>query len=282
MRLPPSVEAALVTAAGSRTAGSGSDAVHYLAWNPHDVAKPGLLFAHGYRGHARWWSPIAPFFADRFRVYALDFSGMGDSAWRTQYLTETFIENILAVMDGERLASATLVGHSFGGSIVLQTAAIAAQRVSHAIAIDSFLRFPEVDAGSPPLRVGRGGVYPGCASIRARYRLLPEQPVVYGELLEYVALHSVREEPSGWHWKFDPALPQIVGPIFNADILPTIKTRADFVYGARSALVDAARAVRITASLEHARAPVAIPDAHHHVMLDQPLALVTALMGLLA
>jgi len=282
--LSPSLEAALTAGTESRTSASGADGVHYLAWNPHETAKPALLFAHGHRGHARWWSPIAPFFTDRFRVFALDFSGMGDSPWRSEYLPETFIGNLLDVMDAERLESATLAGHSFGGSIVLRAAAAAPRRVSHAIVIDSWLRFPEVevDADPPPLRVGRGGLYPDYASIRARYRLLPEQPVACAELLEFVARHSVIQEASGWRWKFDPALPQHLGPIASGAILPTIRTRTDYVYGSLSALVDAARAAKIVESLPNGRAPVAIPDAHHHVMLDQPRALVTALRGLLA
>ena len=56
--------------------------VHYLRWNAAETHKPGLLFAHGFRAHARWWSFIAPFLLDRFRIVALDFPGMGDSTAR--------------------------------------------------------------------------------------------------------------------------------------------------------------------------------------------------------
>ena len=51
--------------------------IHYASWNAGDTGKPGLLFLHGFLGHSHWWDFIAPFFTDRFRVYALDFSGMG-------------------------------------------------------------------------------------------------------------------------------------------------------------------------------------------------------------
>ena len=63
----------------------GGSPVHYLSWNAADTQKPGLLFAHGFRAHARWWSFIAPFLLSRFRVVAIDFPGMGDSAARSEY-----------------------------------------------------------------------------------------------------------------------------------------------------------------------------------------------------
>jgi hypothetical protein len=59
--------------------------ISYRGWNADDVSKPPLLFVHGHRGHNRWWDFIAPYFRDRFRVFALDLSGMGDSGHRPSY-----------------------------------------------------------------------------------------------------------------------------------------------------------------------------------------------------
>ena len=41
-------------------------------------------------------------------------------------------------------------------------------------------------------------------------------------------------------------------------------------------------AERIVADLPDGRGPFAIPGAHHHMMIDQPLALIALLRGLLA
>ena len=46
----------------------GAD-IELLAWG--EVGKPGLIFVHGNSAHADWWSFIAPFLADRYRVAAL-------------------------------------------------------------------------------------------------------------------------------------------------------------------------------------------------------------------
>jgi pimeloyl-ACP methyl ester carboxylesterase len=282
MNLPPSVERALQCQPQAQTVRIDGTDVRFLTWNSQDSAKPALLFAHGYRGHAHWWCPIAPFFTDRFRVYAPHFSGMGDSGWRTHYTHETFTRDLLEVMTHAGLTTARLVGHSFGGSAVLRAAVAAPKRVEHAIVIDTLIRFPDTDQEPAALRFGRSGPAPDYASIRARYRLLPEQPVVHPELLEFVAHHSIRAVAGGWSWKFDPRLPFAPGAMLSGAVLPTVGVPTDYIYGDLSAIVDAARAQRIAANLQRTRAPVAIPDAHHHIMLDQPLALVTALHALLA
>jgi pimeloyl-ACP methyl ester carboxylesterase len=54
------------------------------------------------------------------------------------------------------------------------------------------------------------------------------------------------------------------------------------VYGEHSALVQEQHARRIVAGLPDCRGPIAIPDGHHHLMLDQPQALIATLNALLA
>lgn len=283
MDLPASLTRAMARKPDERRARIEGADVHYLTWNPLQAAKPGLLFAHGYRGHARWWSAVAPFFTDRFRVCALNFSGMGDSGWRGLYDHETFTRDLLGVMTHAGMPTACLIGHSFGGGIVLRAAAAAPQRVSRAIAIDSWIRFPDEEREPAKARLGgRGGPYPDFATIRARYRLIPAQPVVHPELLDFVALHSIRRCDAGCDWKFDPDLPFAPGLMETAALLPTIRVPTDYIYGELSSIVDTARARRITAALPRPHAPIAIPDAHHHIMLDQPLALISALRALLA
>src|SRR5262245_20418622 len=77
--------------------------IHYLSWNAKDAHKPGLLFAHGFRAHARWWSFIAPFFMSRFRVVSMDFAGMGDSGARAHYEPVLFSRDIVGVIEHARL-----------------------------------------------------------------------------------------------------------------------------------------------------------------------------------
>src|SRR6202000_428091 len=58
--------------------------------------KPGLILVHGNSAHADWWSFIAPFLADEYRIAALSLSGMGDSDWREPYDFATLADEICA------------------------------------------------------------------------------------------------------------------------------------------------------------------------------------------
>ena len=56
----------------------------------------------------------------------------------------------------------------------------------------------------------------------------------------------------------------------------------DYVHAGASQVVNAERARRIVAALPHCRGLVTMPGAGHHMMLDQPLALIEVLHTLLA
>jgi pimeloyl-ACP methyl ester carboxylesterase len=83
-------------------------------------------------------------------------------------------------------------------------------------------------------------------------------------------------------WKFDPNLPGIAAREGNMrQLLSAVDTPVDYVYGECSSLVDAGRAQRIVGALPCGRGPFAVPNGHHHVMLDQPIALISTLRKLL-
>jgi len=63
-----------------------------LTWG--EVGKPGLLFVHGNSAHADWWSFIAPFFAEDYRVASMSLAGMGASDWRDRYAFTDFSEDL--------------------------------------------------------------------------------------------------------------------------------------------------------------------------------------------
>jgi len=257
--------------------------VHYLAWNEQDRDKPAILLAHGYRAHAHWWDFIAPFFCADYRVFALDFCGMGDSDWRPTYTAETFVDELRAVIEHAGLAKATLIGHSYGGTRVLRACIRFPELIEQAIVVDSYVAFIDRDRPSIPRQYG-GAFYPDADSAIQRFRLLPEQPV-HDWARAYIARHSLKETEHGWTWKFDPDLPYAIFERDGEALLRAITVPLDLVCGEHSVVFDRERALRVgqvLASLPNARGPVTLPDAYHHLMLDQPLALVSTLRALLA
>src|SRR5262249_16969216 len=154
--------------------------------------------------HAHWWTFIAPFLLEHYRVAALDLSGMGDSDHRERYSPEAFAAEVVAVMDALEYGDDTIViGHSFRGFVTLNTALPHPQRVGGIVLVDSAVRPPdfqwERDPRRSPIRPKR--VYNDYAEALGRFRLMPPQDCNNLYILEYIGKHSLKETDGGWAWK---------------------------------------------------------------------------------
>ena len=255
--------------------------LHYRAWNAGDTSKPALLFVHGFKGHSHWWDFIAPHFTDRFRVFAMDFSGMGKSGHRPAYTPERFTEDLIAILESG-VGTATVVGHSYGGLCTLRASADRPDLIRHAIILDTRVRFADVDEVMSGRAAGNPGItYADYDSIRARFRVIPEQPLPIHATFEHVAFHSIERSENGWRWCFDPALPYVATEIDGDSLLERIDVPVDYVFGEESIVVERWRAERIASTLPHCLGAIGIPQSHHHLMLDQPIALISVLRALL-
>ena len=121
--------------------------IEMLVWG--ERGKPGLLLVHGNSAHADWWSFIAPFLAQDFRVASMSLAGMGDSDWRETYAFQDFAADAEAVAQAAGLYEAgkpIYIGHSFGGSQVFFAAASHPERMRAAILVDTGFGGPPPDS----------------------------------------------------------------------------------------------------------------------------------------
>jgi pimeloyl-ACP methyl ester carboxylesterase len=260
--------------------------IHYLLWSDDD-AKPGLVFVHGNGAHAHWWSFIAPFFMDDYQVLAIDLSGAGDSGHRDKYSPESFASEISAAADHAGFGSDTIiVGHSFGGFITLKTGLIYRDKLAGVVLVDSAVRPPdfewERDPRRSPIKAKR--VYEDFESALARFRLMPPQDCNNAYILDYIGKHSIMQVPEGWTWKFDDSLFQNFefGGTNQHEDLANLKCRVGVIYGEESYLFSQDIADYMFKVLDESVPFVGIPEAQHHLFLDQPLAFVSSLRTLLA
>jgi pimeloyl-ACP methyl ester carboxylesterase len=258
--------------------------IHYLEWpGPRDA--PAILLVHGFRAHARWWDFTAPLLAADFRVVALDLSGMGESDHLPVYSHDGYAEDIAAVATRAQLRDTAVVGHSFGGIVTVGAVHRYPELFRRAILIDSKVSFEDDDhrTDGPPahprkLRSDR-------AEALRRFKVVPEQGGIDSAIVRHVADHSLRGIDGQWTWKFDPrcAAPDlVVAARHESELLREAQVPVDFIYGERSAIISRAFAQRVGSCIRSGHAPIEIPDAQHHILLDQPLALVAALRALLA
>jgi pimeloyl-ACP methyl ester carboxylesterase len=258
--------------------------VEALAWGAR--GNPGLLLLHGNGAHADWWSFIAPLFADDYRVVAPSWSGMGDSDWRPAYSVGLFAEEALAV--GETLglfesdAKPLIAAHSFGGFPALALAQRFGRRFAGVVSMDSPVEAPGHEHSGPPSRSKPNRIYPSFAEAFSRFRLAPEQACENLFAVDHVARGSIKAVEGGFTWKFDPFIWRKFADESAAAMLAEAACPVAVMWGARSALM-APPVVSHMKTVLGAQAPfIAIPDAAHHLILDQPIAVIAALRGLFA
>lgn len=258
--------------------------IHYLRWGERD--RPGLLLVHGNGAHARWWSFIAPFLARDFNVAAMDLSGMGDSGKRPAYSMELFAREELAVCEDAGMFALEeppiIVAHSFGGFVTMLTGALYGERLAGTVIVDSPVHTPDRPSGPPRRALHPHNVYPTLAAALARFRLMPPQSCDNLYLVDWVARHSLTAVEGGYSWKFDPAIWQDFSIGDTAARLKQTKCRIAIFRGENSVLMPPEIGEYMFNLLGRAAPVVEIPQAQHHIMLDQPLALVAALRALLA
>jgi pimeloyl-ACP methyl ester carboxylesterase len=279
---PAWFEAAVaVTPEASRVTVDGS-ALEVLTWG--EVGKPGLLFLHGNGAHAGWWRFIAPFFADTYRIAAFSWSGMGRSDHRPDYSMESFIDELFGVAAAAGLGPKPIaIAHSFGGFVTMHAAHRFGDRLTAAIIIDTPFRRPGEDSfGRPPNATNRPHkVYPTLAEALARFRYAPEQPSENAYITDLIARGSLIEAEGGWTWAFDPYLFTKFDAPEDRRLLTEPHCPVAYIWGELSRLLPPERVDYIRSQLPPGSPMIGIPDAHHHVMVDQPLALVAALRALL-
>lgn len=280
---PPAwFDTALATEPDEREVEVDGTTIRYLSWGEGE--KPGLVFVHGGAAHAHWWSFVAPLFTKEWHAVAIHLSGMGDSGRRPAYSHDTWAREVMAVADDSGFPGPpVLVGHSLGGMVTIQAAATFGNRLAGAVIVDAPVRrpSPESEEGRSGHAFKTPGVYDSKEEAVSHFALVPRQPCDNDYIVDYIASKSVHETSAGWTWKFDPNI--FDGTLVALrDQLASVRCRVALFTGERSVVVPPDTAAYMYELMGHISPVVEIPEAHHHLTLDQPLAFVAALRTLLA
>lgn len=188
-----------------------------------DEGAPPLMLAHGGMDFAGTFDTFAPLLADGgFRVVSWDYRGHGDSEHAALYSWEADLRDALAVFDSVAGTPMPVVGHSKGGSQMLQLADALPHRVSHLVNIDglpSRRSFPDVSDHQRTKLLAKDlttwldhrraladaqrkpGTVDEVAARRARMN-----PRLDPAWLRYLVTIGGREDADGWRWKIDPTI----------------------------------------------------------------------------
>jgi pimeloyl-ACP methyl ester carboxylesterase len=147
------------------------------------------------------------------------------------------------------------------------------------VVIDSPVRnpAPEQHAAQDRRVFGELRVYPSREAAIARFRPVPDQPVL-GYIADHVAATSVRQVDGGWTWKWDPRVFVLEPPRAP---LTRLACRVA-LFRAEHGIMSAEMSEIMYDRLGRVAPLIEIPAAGHHIMLDQPIALAAALRTLLS
>ncbi len=256
--------------------------VRYRAWGPPG---DGLVLVHGGAAHARWWDHIGPLLArpDGRRVVAVDLSGHGDSGRRSAgYALSSWADEVMAVAEASGTGPMPVViGHSMGGMVALVAAQRHGEQLAGAVVVDTPVReqTPEETAARERRAFGPLRVYPTREDALSHFRLVPDQDSELPYVVRHIAEHSLRPVEGGWSWKFDPAMFARTAMAPGDLAVPGCRVA---LFRAEHGLVPADMGEMIVDRLGRGVPLIEIPTAAHHVMVDEPIALVTGLRALLA
>jgi pimeloyl-ACP methyl ester carboxylesterase len=103
-----------------------------------DARGEAIVFLHGWPDSWFSFSRLFPLLAARYRVYAIDQRGFGESERpQSGYAIDELASDVAAFLDAVGLERATIVGHSFGSFVARRVAVAHAARVERLVLIGS-------------------------------------------------------------------------------------------------------------------------------------------------
>jgi lipase len=109
--------------------------LHLHEWG--ERAAPPLVCLHGVTGHGRRFRRLAEErLAERFRVLAPDLRGHGHSDREPPWTLRANLAGVLETVAAAGVGSAVWLGHSYGGRLILELAALEPDRIERAVLLD--------------------------------------------------------------------------------------------------------------------------------------------------
>ncbi|MBN1643264.1 MAG: alpha/beta fold hydrolase [Dehalococcoidales bacterium] len=110
----------------------------YTRYRVEGDTGPVVLLVHGLGGSLENWEANISALAQQYRVYSIDLWGFGRSDKKPRLRSfDELIEFLVEFMKIQNIGKASLIGHSMGGGLVLQTAIEYPEKVEKLVLVDN-------------------------------------------------------------------------------------------------------------------------------------------------
>ena len=236
--------------------------LHLHEWG--DRSAPPLVCLHGVTGHGRRFRRLAEErLARRFRILAPDLRGHGFSEWEPPWTIATHLADVLETVTAAGVERAAWLGHSFGGRLILELAALEPERVERALLLDPAIDLlPHVGFDQAEDQ-RRGRVFDSAAeAIQARLDGSPTTPRSFVE--EEAREHLVAGRDGHLRWRYcQSAVVSAYGELCTPAPAPeTLRVPTLLVHAGEFGLVRDEQLDAYRAALGERLTAVAVPGGH--------------------
>jgi len=110
-----------------------------IAYEVRGEGEPTLVFVHGWCCDRSYWKEQLSYFAEKYKVVAIDLAGHGESGLeRDDFTMAAFGEDVVSVVEKLSLRYVILIGHSMGDKVILEAARRIPKHVIGLVGADTF------------------------------------------------------------------------------------------------------------------------------------------------
>ncbi len=202
---------------------------------------PPLVVLHGLLGSSRNWQTVGRDLAAQRHVLALDLRNHGTSPHAEPMTYDAMLDDVVAWLDGQGIATAEIMGHSMGGKVAMLLACRRPERVARLTVVDI---------------APKGYFWPGhrqsfaamnelvLADLRSRAEaeLRFEARVTSWSLRKFLTTNLERNDAGAWYWQINLPVLTAALPAMEANSLaPTDRYDGPvrFIAGGKSNYIEA-------------------------------------------
>ena len=241
-----------------------------LSFRKLGTGKP-LFILHGLFGSSDNWQTLGKKFAENFTVYFIDLRNHGRSPHSTEHTYALMSEDVLELMNDEKLDKAILLGHSMGGKVAMHFAANHPEKVEKIVVVDiSPKQYPIVnkDIADALEKVDLNKV-----TTRKEVEGILANDVRDTGTLQFLLKNLYWDDNQKLAWRFNlEALKNSLANVAEPTPIPhkPLSMPILFVKGGKSTYLFKSEQELIDSIFSHSKI-ISIPEAGHWVHADKPV-----------
>jgi pimeloyl-ACP methyl ester carboxylesterase len=221
-----------------------------------------IIFLHSWLGSWRYWLPTMDHISERYRAYALDFWGFGDSDRRdSEFTISEYVDLLCGFMDQLGLTRVNLAGHGLGGMVAIRAASEQPHRFGKIMTVSTPINGAQAISARPGALLSRlfGRSNPTNIWSKMVRQIEMDDPQIKDEIIEDTDSLS------------EAVVERVVASILKADLRPDL-ARLELpvlaVYGENDSIVSHDQADFLREDHRYLQV-LKLPRSNHFPFLDQ-------------